>query len=75
MNAEEEARAAAYRARIQGFERQRLARETALAGSAAELADLKADWAPLLPDTGFDPVVYVREPSEAAGGERGAVVN
>lgn len=47
-----------------------------MAGSAAELAALEEAWAPLLPDSGWDPVVYVRELDEVAGGARGgAVVN
>lgn len=74
MNTEEEARAVAYRARIQGYETQRLARENSFLGSAAELADLKADWEPLLKWEGWDPVRLVVEDDEAAGGG-GAVVN
>lgn len=73
MSTEEEARAAAYRATQQRYERLRLERETALAGSPAERAALEDDWAPLLPDTGFDPLVLVRDKDDRAGG--GTVVS
>lgn len=73
MNADEESRAAAYRERIQRFERLRLEREVALAGDPAELAQLKADWEPVLRDPGWEPVILVGDPEEAVDG--GAVVN
>lgn len=64
MSSEQE-RALLYRTEAQAREDARLARERALAGNPSARQALDAEWEPLGPWAGWDPVVKVREEEES----------